>query len=192
MKLINKFALVFAALIISTVLVEKHAHADYLPEEKTAAEAVDGFDLMLEYMKEKTFTPSRIEFSKMSADPVADLIKIATKSRYSAALRGRAIQSLALYQSDDRAEATIDKLYKTTRPGKKLFPAIVVAYAQFHMDDVAEEIAELAQHRRKDVRLAAIIALGRFGGQAGYDALLQLAETEKDSQLKARIQDYVQ
>ena len=179
-----------AVLIALTFFVVSPASADYLPGEKTAAEQVDGYEMVLSYLETEQFFPSRLEFRKLSADAVQDLADIALSKRIKTPIRARAIQSLALYVDDNRAVEAIDTLMEKTRPGRKLFPAVLVAYAHVHGEDVAEEIAELAQHRRADVRIAAVIALGRFGGQEGYETILRLQEVEKTEKVLAVIRNY--
>jgi len=160
----KRYITILAALIISTILIEEQAKADYLPANESAQEKVDSLDMIIAYLETPQFVPSRLEFRKLSPDAVTDLASVATNSRYKSAIRGRAVQALALYAGDDRAVETINELMSKLRPGTKLFPAVLVAYAQVNGSDSAKEITELAEHRRKDVRVAAVIALGRFGG----------------------------
>lgn len=179
-----------AALIVSTVLIEKEARADYLPGEQTAQEQVDSYDMIVAFLETPQFMPSRLEFRKLSPDAVADLARVATSTRVSTAIRSRAVQSLALYVDDARAVETVDSLMETTRTSDKLFPALVVSYGQIHGDGSAQKLQELAEVRQDQVRLAAVIALGRYGGQAGYEALLRLKESESNEAILERIRSY--
>lgn len=177
--------------MMSTILVVSPVKADYLPGDRTQAEQVDGFEMMFAYLSTETFIPSRIEFRRLSADPVADLIRMAERRSYQDVLRARAIQSLALYNDEPRAISAIDSLMESTRPGQRLYPAVIVAWGGIHGEAAAERLSELARHSRADVRMAAVVALGRFGGQSGYETLIQLADTEEDATVLGRIQGFV-
>lgn len=191
MKL-QKYITILAALLISTILIEKNAQADYLPANQSAQEQVDSFDMVMAYLETPQFVPSRLEFRKLSPDAVADLTRVATSSRVKSAIRARAVQSLALYVDDERAVQTINELMEKSRPGQKIFPAVMVAFAQVNGAESAGKLVELAENRRKEVRVAAVIALGRFGGQPGYEALLRLKETEENANVLERIRFYTE
>ncbi len=182
--------LLTALFVTSTLLVTNNAYADYLPSEESAAAQVDSFERVLDFLKAEQFSPSRLDLRRLSADPVADLVKVAN-SKLSAALRGRAVQSLALYTNDLRALQTIDTLKENVRDTDKLLPSVIVAWAQIHGEEGAKELVTLAQHPRREIRIAAIVGLGRFGGQLGYDSLTKLASVEKNAEIRARIESYI-
>lgn len=167
------------------------ASAEYLPSNRTQADQVDSLALMVEYLGEKSYIPSRLELRKISPDVVADLVTIA-EGRYAKKLRNRAIQSLALYRSDQRAIETIDSLMSKLGPGHSLFPGLVVAYAHVYGEDSFATIEAFATHPRRDVRMAAVVALGRFGGQAGYEKLKAIAADEEHPAIRERIEGYIQ
>jgi hypothetical protein len=166
-------------------------YADYLPGQTSKAEEVGHLQMVIDYLSIEQFTPSRLEFRKLSPDPVADLIQVSDKTAYPVALRARAVQSLALYKNDERAVEMIDGLMTRVRPGQKLFGPTLVAYAGVHGEAVTEAVAPYAEHPRKDVRMAAVVALGRFCGQSGYDMLKNLVQDENDEVVLARIKQYV-
>ncbi len=182
--------LLTALLVLATIFAAAPASADYLPEGETRVQAVDSLELMEAFLSTEQFVPSRLEFREMSADPVAELITLSSR-KYQTVIRARAIQSLSLYADDARAIETIDKAFKQGRPGQKLFPATIVAYAQVHGENVVGEILELAKHKRADVRIAAVISLGRFCGQEGFDALPALAKSESNPKIMDRIESYL-
>lgn len=186
MKLLN-IALIALALAFAA---SSSASAEYLPNDKSQAQQVDSLDLMVKYLGEESYIPSRLELRQISPDPVADLVEIAA-GRYKTQLRNRAIQSLALYRSDDRALQTVEAMLDRFRPGDALLPGTIVAYAQMTGEEAVETIEQFATHRRRDVRMAAVVALGRFGGMAGYQLLGELAETEEHPVIKQRIEGYV-
>lgn len=166
------------------------ASADYLPSNKTQADQVDSLDLMVQYLERDAFVPSRLEFRQISADPVADLVDIAT-GHNPTKVRNRAVQALALYRNDDRAVQTVESMLDKMHPGQKLFPALIVAYGQIAGEQSVEKIAPYATNRRREVRMAAVVALGRFGGTAGYEVLAGIADAEQHPAIRARIENYI-
>lgn len=166
------------------------ASAEYLPENKSQAEQVDSLDLTVKYLGEESYIPSRIELSQISPDPVADLVEIAT-GRYNAKLRNRAIQSLALYPSDERAMESVEAMLAKFKPGDALLPGTIVAYAQLTGEEGVDKIKAYATHKRRDLRMATVVALGRFGGMSGYELLDELVHTEEHPAIKQRIESYV-
>lgn len=180
-----------SALAASFLFVSMPASADYIPETAPAQAEQRGVDMLVEYLSIEQFTPSRLEFRKLSNDPAADLITVAQRRSYSASLRARAIQSLPLYRNDERAADAIDSLMTSFIPGQTLFGPTLVSYAAMHGEAVTEAIAPYAEHPDADVRMAAVIALGRFCGQAGYDMLTHLMHDEEHTDVLARIRQYV-
>ena len=161
------------------------AFGESLPQKQ------DEFDMVLQYLSSDQFTPNRLEFEDMTSDAVQKLVKVAKTSRYPVALRARAIQTLALYRGDSRATDLITKLMKSTRSSSKLFPAVLVAYAEIHGETVAEEVSSYTIHGRNDVRMAAVIALGRYCGQAGLEHLRLIESKEENEIVRSRIRSYI-
>ena len=183
-------SLYIALLISLSFTVVGNASAEYLPSDAEAQARVPALDLVIQYLESDQVVPSRLDLRRMSADPVIELAKISTSGRYDVTLRAKAIQALALYAGDERADSTISELMESTRANHKLFAVIVMAYAQVQGEEAANELSELARHQRVDVRVAAITALGRFGGQEGYETLLKLEREESNADVRARIQTY--
>lgn len=168
------------------------ASADYLPEDGAARERIDSLELVEEFLASDQFILSRLELRKMSADVVADLLTVSHGKRYNTKMRSRAIQSLSLYaRDDDRASLGLKALLKKIKPGHKLCPTVIVAYAEALGEDAVADIQSFATHKRADVRMAAVIAMGRYGGQAGYDLLKELKGSEKHKGVLKRIGSYV-
>lgn len=181
--------MVMVALLIGSTTA---ASADYLPEGATQQESVDSLDRMEAYLASESFVLSRLDLRRHSDDAVADMATIAMSSRYKATLRARAIQGLALYAREDaRVHKVLGELMRRVTPGQKLFPVVLIAFGEALGEDAALEIAQYATHKDKGVRMAAIVSLGRFGGQTGYDVLSQLVEQETDEAILARIHEYV-
>lgn len=168
------------------------AFADYLPEGEDAKSSVDGKELLTEYLDSDHYVMSRLELRKYSDDVVTDLIDIAMNTRNPMKVRGRAIRSLAMYAADvDAAAIALKSLISTVPPNHKLGPTIIVAYAEAMGEDAVDALRPFTEHDSKNVRLATVIALGRFGGQAGYDLLKQLAASEEHEEVLERINTYV-
>jgi HEAT repeat protein len=167
------------------------ASAEYLPSNATQADQVDSLDLMVRFLSEDAYIPSRLELRHVSPDVVADLTEIAT-GRYKTKVRNRAVQSLALYRSDERAYGVLEAMLEQLSPGDALFPGVIVAYAQMAGEESFEKIAEFATHSRIDVRMAAVVALGRFGGTAGFEHLNEIASAEENPVIRQRIESYIQ
>lgn len=182
---------ILIGLVASATFVSTPAFADYLPGDEPKAERADSLELMISFMSGDQFTPSRLEFRSLSDDPVRDLVKIVDSAKYPVMLRARALQSLPLYVTDERAVTAVDNAMTTTGPSNKLFGPALVAYAAVHGEAVTEAVAPYAEHPDATVRLAAVVALGRFCGQAGYETLKNLVEGEENPAVKARMQQLV-
>lgn len=182
---------IMIGLVASTAFVSTPAFADYLPGDEPKAERADSLEMMVSFMSGEQFTPSRLEFRQLSDDPVRDLVKIVDSKKYPVALRARAIQSLPLYTNDERAVTAVDNAMTGTSPGNKLFGPALVAYAAMHGEAVTEAVAPYAEHPDAKVRLAAVVALGRFCGQAGYETLKNLVDGEENPAVKARMSQLV-
>jgi HEAT repeat protein len=178
------------AVTLAGTFVSTTAFAEYLPSNESQEQQVDSVEMMAEFMKSDAFVPSRLELRKISSDVVADLIEL-VDSRRSDKVRGRAIQSLALYMQDGRAVKALETVVKTLKPGHDLFPAAIVSYGQIQGEKSVELISKYVDHRREEVRMAAIVALGRYGGQSGMDVLNEAAQNEEDPVLKKRIASYL-
>ena len=146
---------------------------------------------VLAFLTSDRFTPDRFEFEARSDDAVADLIAIIDSRYANVRIRSRAVQSLALWAEDARAAAVIDELFASTRPHQKLFPAIVVSYAARHKESAVEDLAKYAESPHAGVRLALVVALGRYGGESGYEVLGLMAQIESDPRVLERLEAYL-
>jgi hypothetical protein len=186
MKLFN-----VAAITIALMLGMAHsASAEYLPSNTQQSDQVESVDLMVQYLSEESYVPSRLELRQISSDAVSDLIEIAN-GRHHVRVKNRAIQSLALYRSDQRAADAVEDLLAASKPGEKLFPSLIVSYAQLTGERGVKAIAGFVDHDRQEVRMAAVVALGRFGGADGYEVLAEAAESEEHPVVRDRIENYI-
>lgn len=170
-------------------IVATPAAAEYLPGDESKVDRVPSIERVLAYLQADSPILSRFDFRNMSQDPVADLAAIAT-GKHGDVVRARAIQSLALYEKDKRVSEVLTELMATTRKQSRVYPVVIVAYGQIHGEDVASELSQLAQDKNVDIRLAAITALGRYGGQDGYESLLKLAAQEVNPAVRERIETF--
>jgi len=184
-----KYIALIASLIV-TSLFAAPAMAEYLPGDASAEDRVPSIERVLAYLQSDQVVPSRFDLRRLSADPVADLVNLANTNAHGLVVRSKAIQSLSLYTGDDRAAETMTELMRSTRNNNRLFPVVIVAYAQVLGDEATTELSQLAQNRNVDVRLAAVTALGRFGGQDGYETLLKLETQEANDSVRQRIQAF--
>jgi HEAT repeat protein len=184
---------IFKTIIIALALTlgaASTASAEYLPDNTKQANQVDSLYLMVGFLSGDAYVPSRLELRHVSPDVVGDLVEIAT-GRYKTKVRNRAIQSLALYRSDERAQHTLEALLEKLSPGDKLFPGVIVAYGQMAGEESVEKIEAYSTHSRTDVRMAAVVALGRFGGSAGYETLNKIVDAEEHPVIRERIESYI-
>ena len=174
------FALVFT--------VASPVGADYLPEDQNAEETLSGYERMKHYLESDNFVLSRLELRKHSGNPVVDLGEIAESKKNSKRLRRRAIRSLALYPN---AVEQVEDMLLSMRPNRPLFEEVLLAYAQLSGEEGVETVDVYTAHRIQNVRMAAVMALGRFGGQTGYEKLLGLAGSEKSPEIQDIIRTYI-
>ena len=168
------------------------AQADYLPEGQTQRDTVPERDLLVSYLDSDQFVLSRLELRERVVDPVDHLVEIAAKSSHATKVRSRAIDCLALYRTDDRAVKAVSDLFDKTRKSHPLFVGLLMSYGQIHGEQGAEAIGAYLDARDRELRMAAVVALGRFGGRTGYDMLKERLPNEDDQQVQSRISSYVQ
>jgi HEAT repeat protein len=190
MKALNLIIATIVA-VLGATFVSAPAFADFLPSEASRHEQVDSLDRVITYLTSDQYIASRLELRKYSADVVSDLISIATAANQSDNLRARAIECLSLYGQDGRVALALSGLLDSLRSNHRLYPDVIIAFATVSGEDSVERLEQLANHPSSQVRMASVIALGLFGGQAGYDLLHELAITEQDENVQARIRRYV-
>jgi hypothetical protein len=162
--------------------------ADYLPENQSAEETLSGYERMKHFLESDAFVLSRLELRKHSGSPIEDLGQIANSKKNSKRIRRRAIRSLALYPN---AIEQVEEMLSNTRPHRPLFEEVLLAYAQLSGEEGVETIDVYTAHRIQNVRMAAVMALGRFGGQTGYEKLLGIADAEESPKIQEIIRTYI-
>lgn len=185
----RKVVTIIIALV--TLVVSAPVYAEYLPNGETQRDVVPSRDMLVKYLAGEGFVLSRLELREYSPDPVADLMEIANKRSQSKVVRARAIQSLALYRTDERVQKKFDELVENTRTSDPLFSVVLVSYAQVEGEQGAETVAQYLDADNANIRMAAVVSLGRYGGQTGYQALLERKKQEENPRILERISTYV-
>ena len=145
------------------------------------------------YLASDNFVLSRLELRKYSADVVADLIEISETKRFGKQAQSNALQALALYaHEDDRARDSLRDALSRFKPGHALCPTAIIAFGEAFGEDAVTSLEGMATHKRADVRMAVVVALGRFGGQAGLEKLIEMSANEEHEAVKSRIESYIQ
>jgi hypothetical protein len=186
----RKLATITVALI--TLLAAVPALGEYLPEGNTQRDVVSEQDMLTQFLAGEGYVASRLEIRRYSPDPVDDLAEVATTSSNSTLLRSRAVECLALYRTDERVGETLEQMLETVSTRDELFSPVLLSYAQVRAEAAAEVVGEYLDADDSDVRMTAVVALGRFGGYAGFELLQERAEQEEDEQVRERIGRYVQ
>lgn len=145
---------------------------------------------LLDYVASEGFVASRLELRHFARDVVSELVEIVWK-KYHWRLRQRAVRCLALYRTDSRAYLALRSLLERTPKRAKLFPQVVVSFMEVAGEEGVALVKPLLQNPRSVVRLAAVIGLGRSGGQQGFDLLRRVVSQEKDTKIVARIESYL-
>lgn len=145
---------------------------------------------LVEYVASEGFVASRLELRHFAQDVVSELVEIVWE-KYPWRLRQRAVRCLALYRSDMRAYTALRGLLERTPRRAKLFPQVVVSFMEIAGEDGVSLVQPLLKSRSAVVRLAAVIGLGRSGGQEGFELLRRAQRKEKDVKVAARIRSYL-
>lgn len=184
----KKLGLKLISLLVTTCCMVSVAHADHSPTEAGVEEMV-GVDALGEYIDSDDFIASRLELRMYSSDVVGDLIEIIDDRSWGVSARAKAIKCLALY-TDTEAVGKMDALFRSMNKRSKLYPQVVVSFMEQRGEDVAGQVTPLLKDKKVNVRAAAVIALGRYGGNTGYEGLLEAKQTEQDTQVLERISHY--
>lgn len=185
----NKFIVAIVALV--TFAAAAPVSAEYLPEGQEQRDVVPSRDMIVDYLAGEGFVLSRLELREYSPDPVEDLIEIANNTSHANEVRSRAIQSLGLYRQDARVSETLGEMVEKMSTRTPLFSVALHSYAHVHGEAAAETVAEYLDADDAQIRMTAVVSLGRFGGQTGFDILRERQDVEEDDQVRTRIESYV-
>ena len=136
------------------------------------------------------FVMSRRELKAVDNDPVPELVTIALDKRKQKDMRLRAMGSLSLFPNDKRVEKAFKRMIKNTR-NRSYYPVLVNAYLEAFGEEAVPAILPLLTDRDPKVRRLAVKALGTFGGQVGYDALVTLFKSERHPGVRSTLVGFV-
>jgi DNA polymerase/3'-5' exonuclease PolX len=176
---------------IITVAFAAPGFAEYLPSNTEQRDVVPSRDLLVEFLGGQGYVPSRLELRKVSNTVVEDLASVAEDGSLNATIRERAIDCMALYRSDATAHKTVRNLLDNVSENSPLFDNALMSLAQLGGEKSVPTLAEFAVSDSESVRTAVVVALGRFGGQAGFELLKKRAKLEQDENVQAHIARYV-
>lgn len=179
--------LTFGFILALVTLVAASAMAD--PTPAGAADEVDQLDAVTAYLVGPTFIASRTELRSIDADPVPELVSIASDRKKKPFVRERAIKCMSLFR-----DARVKKAFSELLDGRvdQYFGFVVMAYLEAFGEDAVDDIKPFLTHKKADVRATVVKGFGIFGGQKGYDLLVELGETESNPDVQAAIRGYVQ
>ncbi|MGM0556933.1 MAG: HEAT repeat domain-containing protein [Myxococcota bacterium] len=176
---------------IITVAFAAPGFAEYLPSNTDQRDVVPSRDLLVEFLGGEGYMPSRLELRKVSNEVVEDLASIAEDGSVDTTIRERAVDCLALYRSDATAHKTVRSLLDDVSQNSPLFDNALMSLAQLGGEKAVPTLAKFVDTDSESVRTAVVVALGRFGGQAGFELLKQRADIEQDENVQAHIARYV-
>lgn len=176
---------------VATVAFAAPGFAEYLPGNTEQRDVVPSQDLLVEFLGGQGYMPSRLELRKVSNEVVEDLSAVARDGSMPTTIRERAIDCLALYRSDAAAQETVNAMLANHPQNSALFDNVLMSAAQMGGEDAVSKLQAFADSDNKAVRATVVVALGRFGGQSGFDLLKKRAELEQDEQVQMYISRYV-
>lgn len=179
--------LTFGFILALVTLVSASALAD--PNPANGGSETDHLDEITVYLVGQTFIASRTELRAIDADPVPELVEIASDRRKKPFVRERAIKCMSLFR-DKRVQQGFAGLLDG-KPNR-YFSYIVMAYLEAFGEDAVDDIKPFLTHKKADVRATVVKGFGIFGGQKGYDLLVELEQTESNPEVQAAIRGYVQ
>jgi hypothetical protein len=150
---------------------------------------LDNLDPVTGYLVSPQFIVSRPDLLKVDPDPVPELIAIAKDKKKKDFVRERAIQSLSLFR-DARTQTAMTEMLQ----GKpdKYFSILAMSFLEAFGEDAVPTLKPFLADPDPNVRLTVVKGFGLFGGQAGYDLLVERDKAEDNAQILAQIRSYIQ
>ena len=119
--------------------------------------------------------PEPAELSRVSDDPAAALMAVVNDARVRDRERGWALLALTHFDQDERVYAFFTAKLEHPDPATD-FQTVLVTFVQAYGERAIAVVEPLVSDHDLSTQRAAIVALGLFGGQAGYRILQQLAQ----------------
>ena len=182
------------SILVALVIVGLAApgFAEYLPGNTEQRDVVDSRDMLVDFLDGRGYVASRLELRKYSPNVVEDLASVAKDASLSTTVRERAVDCLALYRSKTTARKTVRGLLQSESQGSDLFDNAILALGQLEGERSVSTLKQFVDASDERVRTTVVVALGRFGGQAGFGLLKERAQVEDNEQVLSHINRYVQ
>ncbi len=169
--------------------IEKPNKGKHTSAIKQAAADTDHLDEMIVYMVSSQFIASRAELRRIDRTPVPELIVIANDRRKKPQVRQNAIKCMSLFR-DKQVKAAFSEM--TDGRADKYFPFIAMAYLEAFGEDAVDDLSPFLNDRKSEVRMTIVKGFGIFGGQKGYDLLVERDKKENNPNVLAQIRNYIQ
>jgi HEAT repeat protein len=183
-------ALLFAGVLLS-VGVASAKDAEEAPSAREAAlSQLDQLEPVVAYLISPQFIASRSELSRVDRTPVPELIVIATDKKKKPFVRERALKCLSLFREKQVQLAFSQLLAEKLEP--QLFPFAAMAYLEAFGEEAVPDLKPFLGDANAEVRVTVVKGFGLFGGQAGYDLLVERDKEEENPRVLAEIRSYIQ
>lgn len=176
-----------APLVASAEGGKKEAPA--VSAREAAQGQVDKLDDMIAYLVSPQFIASRSELRRVDQSPVPELIVVATDHKKKPFVRERAIKCLSLFRDQQVKQALSEML-----EGKadRYFAHEAMAYLEAFGEDAVDDLSRFLEDSDPEVRLVVVKGFGLFGGQKGFDLLIERDKVEENPKILAEIRSYIQ
>lgn len=134
--------------------------------------------------------PTPAELAAICDDPALALMAVIENNRIRDGIRRFALQALTQYESDERVFSFFEKHVNKVRD-RETWKLMVLTFAQTFGERAVESIEPLLDHRRTEMKLTAIEALGMFGGQEGYNLLKNLVSESTSEEVQNAVSRFV-
>jgi hypothetical protein len=176
-------------MVAPLVATAKDKEAGEVSARKAAQSQVDNLDAMIAYLVSPQFIASRSELRRVDTSPVPELIVVATDAKKKPFVRERAIKCLSLFR-DQQVKAAFSQMLE----GKadRYFSHKAMAYLEAFGEDAVDDLERFLTDSDPQVRLVVVKGFGLFGGQKGFDLLVERDKVEENPQILAQIKNYIQ
>ncbi len=141
------------------------------------------------YLTTSDFYPDRDFIVSSFSEPVENALAI-FKTSQDLKVKVRILNVLVLFPKHKKTNAFLRHLLKNNQRAN-LLPSVIIAIGEVEGEASVSKISPFLKSEDDDVRMAAIIALGRYGGQEGGDLLAEYKELEHNPKHLVRIRVYL-
>lgn len=143
-----------------------------------------------QYLSQARFSPDRQDLEHLFPDSVEKALSI-IDSKQNVGIRSRALQVLVLFPKHKKTNIFLRQMFEKNQNDTKFLPSIIIALGEVEGEAAVLDISPFLKSSDAGVRMAAIIALGRYGGQSGGDVLAEYVDAEKSAKHLVRIRVYL-